>query len=125
MDENNNTPAAAVAEQEPTQGQAEKTFTQAEVNELVSREKAKAVAKATKGIPTSEEIEGYRTWKETREVEQGTVSALQRERDGYRDKLGAAQAEIEQLKRERYVLSKGLSGDEAEFVIFKEALIKS
>lgn len=121
MDESNNTSAAAAAEQEPTQGQAEKTFTQAEVNELISREKARAVAKATKGVPTSEEIGEYRAWKQTQEAERTAVDTLQRERDGYRDKLAAAEAELEQLRREKYVLSKGFKGEEAEFVVFKAA----
>lgn len=46
-------------------------------------------------------------------------SALEAERDESRTALTAAQAELEQLKREKYVLSKGLSGDEAEFIAFK------
>lgn len=46
-------------------------------------------------------------------------SALEAERDESRTALTAAQAELEQLKRERYVLSKGLSGDEADFIAFK------
>lgn len=48
-------------------------------------------------------------------------SALEAERDESRTALTAAQAELEQLKREKYVLSKGLSGDEAEFIAFKAA----
>lgn len=48
-------------------------------------------------------------------------SALEAERDESRTALTAAQAELEQLKRERYVLSKGLSGEEAEFIAFKAA----
>lgn len=47
--------------------------------------------------------------------------ALEAERDESRTALTAAQAELEQLKREKYVLSKGLSGDEAEFIAFKAA----
>lgn len=35
--------------------------------------------------------------------------------------LATAQAELEQIKRERYVLSKGLTGDDAEFIAFKAA----
>lgn len=46
-------------------------------------------------------------------------SALEAERDESRTALTAAQAELEQLKREKYVLSKGLSGEEAEFIAFK------
>lgn len=33
--------------------------------------------------------------------------------------LAAAQAELETLKRSSYVASKGLTGDEAEFIVFK------
>ena len=41
--------------QDPTPGTGgEVTFTQAEVDALISKEKARAVAKATKGIPDME-----------------------------------------------------------------------
>ena len=31
----------------------------------------------------------------------------------------ASQAEVEQLRRDKYVLSKGLTGEDAEFIAFK------
>ena len=43
--------------QDPTPGTGgEVTFTQAEVDALISKEKARAVAKATKGIPDEAEL---------------------------------------------------------------------
>jgi molecular chaperone GrpE (heat shock protein) len=97
------------------------TFTQAEVDALVSKEKARAVAKATKGMPSEEELNAFRTWKNSQQTEQERWNNLTRERDESRTALSAAQAELEQLKREKYVLSKGLTGDEAEFIAFKAA----
>ena len=46
---------------------------------------------------------------------------MTKERDESRATLSAVQAELDQLKREKYVLSKGLTGDEAEFIAFKAA----
>lgn len=116
MSEPINNPAV----QEPTPGNGgEVTFTQAEVDALVSKEKARAVAKATKGMPSEEELTAFRTWKESQQTEQERWNNLTRERDESRTALSAAQAELEQLKRDKYVLSKGLTGEEAEFIAFK------
>lgn len=108
------------APQEPTPGNGgEVTFTQAEVDALIAKEKARAVAKATKGMPSEDELSAFRTWKESQQTEQERWNNLTKERDESRTALSAAQAELEQLKREKYVLSKGLTGDEAEFIAFK------
>ena len=56
----NPTGAAPVTEPTtPTNG-GEKTFTQAEVDALVAREKAKATAKATKGMPSEDEMKALK-----------------------------------------------------------------
>lgn len=110
---NNPTPTPAPAP-EPT---PEKTFTQAEVDAMIG----KRLAKAMKGMPSEDELSAYRTWKESQQTELERWNNLTRERDESRTALTAAQAELEQLKREKYVLSKGLAGDEAEFIAFKAA----
>lgn len=46
----------------------------------------------------------------------GTVTG---EREALSGKLTAAENERDQLKRDLYVLKKGLSGEEAEFIAFK------
>lgn len=108
--------------QEPTPGAGgETTFTQAEVDALVAREKAKATAKATKGMPSAEELAAYHAWKDSQQSEQERYDAMKGERDTLSGQLSAAEGERDQLKRELYVMRKGISGDEAEFVAFKAA----
>lgn len=95
----------------------EKTFTQAEVDQMIGQRLSRERSK----YPSEEELTAYNNWKATNQTEQ--QKAAQRERDLTKAQtdLAAAQSEVEQLKRERYVLSKGLSGDEAEFIAYKAA----
>ena len=108
--------------QEPTPGAGgEVTFTQAEVDALVAREKAKATAKATKGMPSAEELAAYHAWKDSQQSEQERYDTLKGERDTLSGQLSAAEGERDKLKRELYVMKKGIAGEEAEFVVFKAA----
>ena len=65
----------------------------------------KRLAKAMKGMPSEEELTAYRTWQTGQAGEKERWDKLTGERD--------------QLKRELYVLKKGLTGEEAEFIAFK------
>lgn len=113
-------PITNPAVQEPTPGNGgEVTFTQAEVDALISKEKARAVAKATKGMPSEEELTAYRTWKDGQADEKTRWDKLTGERDTLDGKLTAAEAERDQLKRDLYLAQKGLTGEEAEFIAFK------
>ena len=106
--------------QDPTPGRGgDVTFTQAEVDALISKEKARAVAKATKGIPDEAELNAFRTRKENQQSEKDKWERLTGEREALSGKLTAAENERDQLKRDLYVLKKGLSGEEAEFIAFK------
>lgn len=96
---------------EPT----EKTFTQSEVDSIV----AKRVARAVRGMPSDEELNEYRTWRSNQAAEQERINNIVNERDTAKTQLASIQAELENVKREKYVLSKGLNGDDAEFVMFK------
>lgn len=100
---NNPTPASA------------KTFTQEEVDAMIG----KRLAKAMKGMPSEEELTAYRTWKDGQAGEKERWDKLTGERDTLSGKLTTAEAERDQLKRELYVLKKGLTGEEAEFIAFK------
>jgi hypothetical protein len=113
-------PITNPAAQEPTPGNGgELTFTQAELDALISKEKARAIAKATKGMPSEEELTAYRTWQTGQAGEKERWDKLTGERDTLSGKLTAAESERDQLKRELYVLKKGLTGEEAEFIAFK------
>ena len=94
-----------------------KTFTQEEVDAIVG----KRLAKAMKGIPPEEELNAYRTWKESQQTEKDKLDNLTKERDTANGRVSSLTAELEQLKRSNYVMSKGLTGDEAEFIAFKAA----
>ena len=106
---NNPTPAPAP---EPA---PEKTFTQAEVDAMIG----KRLAKAMKGMPSEEELTAYRTWQTEQAGEKERWDKLTGERDTLSGKLTAAESERDRLKRELYVLKKGLTGEEAEFIAFK------
>ena len=110
---NNPTPAPAP---EPA---PEKTFTQAEVDAMIG----KRLAKAMKGMPSEEELTAYRTWQTGQAGEKERWDKLTGERDTLSGKLTAAESERDQLKRELYVLKKGLTGEEAEFIAFKAGKI--
>ena len=105
----NSTPAPAP---EPT---PEKTFTQAEVDTLIGRR----LAKAMKGMPDEAELTEFRAWKENQQSEQDRVNTLTSERDTARTQLTAAQAEIEQYKREKLLLSKGVPANDVDYYAFK------
>lgn len=92
-----------------------KTFTQEEVDAMIG----KRLAKAMKGMPSEEELTAYRTWKDGQQTEQERQAQRDREFAESKTALTAAQTELEQLKRDKYVLSKGLTGEEAEFIAFK------
>ena len=111
-------PTSPAQELTPSSG-GEVTFTQAEVDALISKEKARAVAKATKGMPKEDELTAFRAWKDSQQTEQERWDGLIKDRDAAQTELRAAQAELEQLKRLQYVMGKGYPLDEAEFIAFK------
>lgn len=93
----------------------EKTFTQAEVDSTVG----KAIARVMKGMPGKEELAEFRTWKESQQTEKERWDTLTKERDAARTDLTAAQAELEQFRREKFLLSKGVSADDVDYYAFK------
>lgn len=106
-----NTPTPAA-----TPGPApEQTFTQAEVDALIG----KRLAKAMKGMPSEEELSAYRAWKESQQTEKDRMDTLTRERNESKSALASAQAELEQLKREKLLLNKGVPTDDVDYYAFK------
>lgn len=106
-----NTPTPAA-----TPGPApEQTFTQAEVDALIGER----LAKAMKGMPSEEELSAYRAWKESQQTEKDRMDTLTRERNESKSALASAQAELEQLKREKLLLNKGVPTDDVDYYAFK------
>ena len=93
----------------------EKTFTQADVDKMI----AARLERERKKYPSEDEMTAYRSWKESQQTEQEKQAKREKELADSKSALTAAQTEVQQLKREKYVLSKGLTGDEAEFIYFK------
>lgn len=110
---NNPTPTPTPA---PAPGPApEQTFTQAEVDALIG----KRLAKAMKGMPSEDELSAYRAWKESQQTEKDRMDTLSRERDEAKTALTSAQAELEQLKREKLLLNKGVPTEDVDYYAFK------
>ena len=108
---NNPTPTPAPA----PESTPEKTFTQAEVDAMIG----KRLAKAMKGMPSEEELTAYRAWQAGQAGEKERWDKLTGERDTLAGKLTSTESERDQLKRELYILKKGITGEEAEFIAFK------
>lgn len=92
-----------------------KTFTQADVDKVIQTR----LERERKKYPSEEEITAYRTWKDSQQTEQERQAKRDKELADSKSALSAAQSELEQVKRDKYVLSKGLTGDDAEFIAFK------
>ncbi len=94
---------------------SEKTFTQAEVDAQIE----KRLAKAMKDVPSKEELTAFRAWKESQQTERERWNNLTRERDESRTALTTAQAELEQLRREKLLLNQGIPAEDVDYYAFK------
>ena len=113
--ENNATNTNAQSAENNTAAQQEKTFSQADVDKMIQSR----LERERKKMPSEEELNAFRTWKDSQQTEQDRMNNITKERDTAVSNLSAANAKIEQLEHERYVSSKGFTGDEAEFIAFK------
>ena len=100
-----------------TAPEQEKTFTQADVDKMIQSR----LDRERKKYPSEEEITAYRAWKDSQQTEQERQAKQAKDLADSKAALTALQAEAEQLKRDKYVLSKGLTGEDAEFIAFKAA----
>ena len=98
-----------------TAPEQEKTFTQADVDKMIQSR----LDRERKKYPSEEEITAYRTWKDSQQTEQERQAKQAKDLADSKAALTASQAEVEQLRRDKYVLSKGLAGENAEFIAFK------
>ena len=100
---------------ENTAREQEKTFSQADVDKMIQSR----LDRERKKYPSEEEITAYRTWKDSQQTEQERQAKQAKDLADSKAALTASQAEVEQLRRDKYVLSKGLAGEDAEFIAFK------
>ncbi|HPL81170.1 MAG TPA: hypothetical protein PLU23_01585 [Anaerolineaceae bacterium] len=97
-------------EDNSTAEKPEKTFTQADVDKIVSDRLARERSK----MPSADELKAFGEWKKSQQTE--AEKAAERERA-----LAEAQARSEELKRELLVSRAGVKAEDADFVIFKVA----
>ena len=94
-----------VTEQQEEQ-QEERTFTQAEVDELIS----KRLAREKKGMPSAEELNAFREWQKSQTPPEDKAT---------RDELDDALAEAEMARRENVLLRRGVSADDVDYYVYR------
>lgn len=113
MAENN--PAAVGSENTVETGVTEATFTQADVDRIV----ASRLARATKDMPSNEELSAYRSWKATQQTEADKISEISKERDTAKADLEKANGKIAKLEQEKLLTSKGIAAEDVDYYRFK------
>ena len=93
----------------------EKRFSQAEVDDLIS----KRLARERKKYPTDEELADWRNWKETRQQGEEASAKAARELNDYKTKYDHAIRELEQARNEMYLLAKGVPGEDVDYYAYK------
>ena len=93
---------------ETTEVETGKTFTQDEVNALIESR----LARAKKQMPAKEELDAFKTWKESQKTEAERLA--QREKEFHE-----IMNERENIKRENIVLRSGVDHEHADYVLFK------
>ena len=90
------------------EGQAEKTFTQEELNKIVQER----LDKEKKKMPSKEELKAFKDWQES----QKTAEQKQAEKEAeYQKTLN----ELNTLKQTNAVLEAGVNKDDVDYVLFK------
>lgn len=107
MDTNEN---SNVNHTEPTPegGKSEPTFTQAQVNALISERLERERAK----YPTKEELDGFKKWQSEQQSE--AERAAEREK-----KITEITAELELAKRENLIIKAGVPAEDTDYILFK------
>lgn len=105
MNDNENKEAQEV--EQGQEQQEERTFTQAEVDELIN----KRIARVKKGLPSDEELTAYRDWKSKQNPDADKKAA--------QDELDSARADAEMTRRENYLLKKGIDPEEVDYLVYR------
>ena len=101
---NTQTPAAPPAQQTNAQSNL-RTFTQDQLDAIISRERSKAV----KGLYTKDQMD----------EKNNTIATLTTERDTANADKAKLQAELDSYKNEKFLTTKGVPADMVEFYAFK------
>ena len=96
------------ADHKPTDAGQEKTFTQADVDKIISERLKRERDK----LPNDDDLKAYKEWKKSQQSE--SEKAAEREKE-----FQALQSKSIELERENAVIKAGVAADDAEFVIFK------
>lgn len=99
------------------QEQQERTFTQEELNRAIE----KRLERERKKYPSVEELEQFKQWQQSQQTQQQKWDNLQNERNDFESQLSSTKKELEQMKRERYLISKGVPVDDVDYYAFKIA----
>ena len=90
------------------EGQAEKTFTQEELNKIVQER----LDKEKKKMPSKEDLKAFKDWKESQKTEAEKQAEKEAE---YQKTLN----ELNTLKQTNAILEAGVNKDDADYVLFK------
>ncbi len=93
---------------ESAAAQPERTFTQSEVDALI----AKRLDRERKKYPAEEELAAFRDWRENQTEQRNLLETLTKERD-------QAKSELERLRRENFLLGKGVAAEDADYYAYK------
>lgn len=98
-----------IAEHKQTDaGQETKTFTQADVDKIISER----LKREREKLPNDDDMKAYKEWKKSQQTE--AEKAAEREKE-----YQVLQSKSIELERENAVIKAGVKADDAEFVIFK------
>lgn len=68
-------------------------------------------------MPTQEELNEFHEWQNSHS--DTVISNLTNERDSAKNELSTVKAELEAMKREKFLLSKGINADDVDYYAFK------
>lgn len=111
-DPGNSTQETMAQNQPEAQGEnAEKMFTQDDVNQMIQ----KRLKAEQKKMPSKEELDAFNEWKKAQEPKKTSAEEAQE----IRQKLEEANAELERYKNKEKVLKAGVDGPFADFATFQ------
>lgn len=102
-------------QEEETPNMEEKTFTQKDVDELIS----KRLNRERKKYANDEELTEFHEWKNSKEERESRTAQTIRERDELKERNDTLLKELNQIKNEKYLISKGVPVEDVDYFAFK------